>query len=156
MKVETRAEVFIPKAPEVVFDRAFAVEAFARLLGPKAPIPGVDRVELLDGATVVAAGVRRNVTMTDRSVIVEEVVRHDRPREHAYRWLNTPGPPFSLLVAGGETTWRLEPVASGTRVVWTYWFHLTSPLAWLPAQGVSLLFGRWMQAGLDALRAELG
>lgn len=155
MKLETRAEVFVPKPVEVVFDHAFTVDAFTRFLQPKPPIPGVRSIALEGGATTVATGVRRSVTMTDASVIREEVVRHDRPREHSYRWLNRPALPFSLLVSRGEATWRLEPVASGTRVVWTYWFDLTSPLARLPMKGVAFFFRRWMQAGLGVLRAEL-
>jgi carbon monoxide dehydrogenase subunit G len=155
MRVETQAEVFVPKPVEAVFDHAFAVDAFSHLLRPKAPIPGVQSVVLEGGATAVAAGVRRSVTMTDKSTIVEEVVRHDRPREHSYKWLTSPGPPFSLLVLRGEATWRLEPVASGTRVVWTYWFELTSPFASLPMKLVVFFFRRWMQAALENLRTEL-
>jgi hypothetical protein len=155
MKVETQAEVFIPKPVEAVFDHAFATEAFSSFLRPKPPIPGVRSVVLEDGATAVAAGVRRSVTMTDKSVVIERVVRHDRPREHSYEWLNTPGPPLSFLVRRGETTWRLEPVDSGTRIVWTYWFPLTSPLASLPMKLVLFFFRRWMQAGLETLRGEL-
>jgi carbon monoxide dehydrogenase subunit G len=154
MKVETQAEVFIREPVEVVFDSAFAIDAFSRILRPKPPIPGVQSVVLEGGATAVAAGVRRSLTMTDKSIIIEEVVRHDRPREHSYKWLNSPGPPLSLLVKRGEATWRLEPVDSGTRVVWTYWFELTSPLAQLPMKLVVFFFRRWMQSALDGLGAE--
>ena len=156
MKVETQAEVFVPKPVEAVFDHAFAVDAFTHLLRQKAPIPGVVSVVLEGGATEVAAGVRRSVTMTDKSVIIEEVVRHDRPREHSYKWLNSPGPPFSVLVRRGESTWRLEPLEGGTRVVWTYWFQLTSPIAVVPMKLVVFFFRRWMQSALENLRTELG
>jgi hypothetical protein len=155
MKVVTRAEVLVPKPPQVVFDYTFVTETFQRLLAQKGPIPGIRAIDLHEGATAVAVGVRRSVSMTDGSVILEEIVKHDPPREHAYRWLNRPAPPFSLLVAGGETTWSFEPASGGTRVSWTYWFDLTSPFARPPVYVVQWLFRRWMQAALDRLRDEL-
>ena len=155
MKVDSRAEIVIPKPAEAVFDRAFEPEAFARRLKPNGPIPGLVSVEWEGGATGPAEGARRKVLLTDRSVMREEITRHARPYEHGYKWLVKPAFPFSLMVATAETTFRLDPVEGGTRVVWTYWFTLTSPLASLPMRGVVHFFRKWQQAALDALKTEL-
>jgi hypothetical protein len=158
MKVETRAEVFIPRPVEAVFDQAFNPDAFGPRLRKTGPIPGIVSVEFDGGERgpgAVREGARRTVSMSDKSTVREEITRHARPYEHSYKWLTPPGAPFNLLVVTAETTFRLEKVEGGTRVVWTYWFTLTSPFVRLPMMAVQYFFQKWMQAGLERLKGEL-
>jgi hypothetical protein len=158
MKVETRAEVFIPRPVEVVFDQAFEPDAFGQRLKATGPIPGITAVEFdggESGPSAVREGVRRTVSMSDKTTVREEITRHARPYEHSYRWLTPPAAPFNLLVVTAETTFRLEKAEGGTRVVWTYWFTLTSRLVQLPMMAVQYFFRKWMQNGLDRLKGEL-
>ena len=151
MKLSTRARVHVPRSPEQVFD--VAVRELPALLQKYGPIPGVDHIELLEGTTPVT-GSRRRVTMTDGSVIQEEVLELTRPRRHNYRWLNRPKFPFSLIVKTAEADWIFTPESGGTTVEWTYPFPLTSPLVFLQARLAVALFKRWMQRALDRLRDD--
>lgn len=149
MKLSTRARVHVPRSPEQVFD--IAVRELPALLQKYGPIPGVDHIEMLEGAQPVT-GARRRVTMTDGSVIQEEILELTRPRRHNYRWLNKPKFPFSLIVKTAEADWVFTPESGGTTVEWTYTFTLTTPLVWPQARLAVALFKRWMQKALDRLR----
>ena len=151
MKLSTRARVHLPRSPEQVID--VAVRELHALLQKYGPIPGVDHIELLEGTTPVT-GSRRRVTMTDGSVIKEEVLELTRPRRHNYRWLNRPKFPCSLIVKTAEADWIFTPESGGTTVEWTYTFTLTSPLVFLQARLAVALFKRWMQRALDRLRDD--
>lgn len=154
MKLHPRATVSIPRSVEDVFDLGVACDAMPRFLRPVGPIPGVDSATMHDGAAL-AAGARRRVVMTDQSVVEEEIVALERPRRHAYRWVNPPAPPFSLLVRGGEADWTFAKEGGGTRVEWVYALELTTPLVYPLAALVAILFRRWMQRGLEELRTAL-
>jgi hypothetical protein len=155
MKLQTRARVQIPLGLVQAFDLAIDHATFARVLGPLGPIPGISRIEMA-GGEALAPGARRNVFMTDGSVVPEEILDHSPPTRHRYRWLEPPKPPFSWLVRSGEGDWVFSPAGEGTDLEWTYSFELTSALAAPLAAGVLLLFRRWMANGLERLRAEAG
>jgi len=74
---------------------------------------------------------------------------------HSYGWTGGVKPPFSLLVRSGGGNWDFTETEGGTRIVWTYTFDLTSPLAYPLAMPILWLFKSWLQQGLDAIRAEL-
>jgi hypothetical protein len=147
MHVVNRAEVFIPRTPETVFDLAMADATLPKILRPAFPIPGVVRIEL-DGGTEPSTGVKRRAFMTDRSVMVEEIVTHVRPTVHAYRWATKPPLPLRPIVRGASARFAFEPSGSGTRVVWRYTFELTSPLIYVHGRVIAYLFQRWMQKAL--------
>ena len=155
MKLQTHAEVVISKSPEAVFDFSTADRIFEKVLRPLGPIPGIVNVEVEGGGPQVT-GSKRRVTMTDKSFLGEEVLLLERPREHRYRWLNRPAPPFSFLVKGGEACWTFHAEGTGTRVLWDYTFDLTSPLAYPAMLLVTIFFRRWMQQGLDGVRDGMG
>lgn len=150
MRVDTQAEVFIPRPPEAAFDFAVAETTLPLVLRAAFPIPGVVRIDW-EGGGALRVGANRRATMTDGSVMVEEIVTHVRPREHAYRWAGKVPLPLRPVIRGAKGTWTFEPLASGTRVVWRYTFDLTSPLAYLHGRLVALLFRRWMRRGLARL-----
>jgi hypothetical protein len=155
VKLQTHADILVPKTPEEVFDFATADGAFEKVLRPFGPIPGIMSVAV-DGGGPQVTGTKRHVTMTDHSVLGEEVLVLDRPREHRYRWLNRPAPPFSYLVKGGEARWTFHPAGAGTRILWDYTFDLTSPVAYPAMVLVTLFFRRWMKQGLENVRIGLG
>lgn len=150
MKLSTRAAIDVPRPVEEVFDLAVSCAGLERLLRPVGPIPGVARAELADGKKL-ASGVRRFVTMTDGSVMEEAVTAFERPKQHAYRWVNRPALPFSLIVRTGWAVWAFSPSASGTHVEWSYTLELTTPLVYPLARLVEVLFRRWMKRGLERL-----
>jgi uncharacterized protein YndB with AHSA1/START domain len=152
MRVVRTAHIEIPRPVEAVFDFAASCEGLPQFLHAKGPIPAVTRA-VMEGGAALAPGSRRNVTMSDGSVMVEEITRLERPVRHAYRWLNRPKAPFSLLVRSGEADWTFSPTPLGTRIDWVYTFELTTPLVWPLASGVLLVFQSWMQSGLARLRS---
>ncbi len=62
--VETRAEIYVPRPPEQVFDFAVACDTFPRILHKMGPVPGIAKAEMVDAPTP-RSGARRRVTMTD-------------------------------------------------------------------------------------------
>ena len=154
MHVQIRASTEVPRPLEATFDFATAADGFAKVLRPVPPIPGVRGAEIVGGGEPKTGG-RRVVHMTDGSTVYEELLAWERPKRHRYRWASKPAFPFSLLVRAGEGDWHFSPAGTGTRIDWTYRFELTTPLVYPLALLVTALFRRWMQAGLDAIRAEL-
>lgn len=74
---------------------------------------------------------------------------------HRYGWEGGVKSPFSLLVRSGSGNWDFTETEGVTRIVWTYTFGLTSPLAYPLAFPIIWLFKGWLQQGLDAIRAEM-
>lgn len=155
MELRTRAAVTVPRPRAEVFDFATTNEGLARLLRKLGPIPGIASAEFVVGGGLVA-GAQRNVSMTDGSVIEEEILEVERPRVHRYRWLRGLRPPFSLMVRTGEACWTFrDGEGGGTDIEWTYVFQLRSALAAPVAAPTIMLFRRWMQRGLDRIAGEL-
>jgi uncharacterized protein YndB with AHSA1/START domain len=150
MEIRVAAAVRVRRPLEEVYDFAVAEASFPRIVHALGPIPGIARVEMLDGR-VLERGARRRVTMTDGSEVLEEILDAERPRRHRYRWLDPPAAPFNLLVRSGEGDWRFAAADGGTRVEWTYTFDLTTPLVYPLAAAVLTLFRRWMQRALDRI-----
>jgi uncharacterized protein YndB with AHSA1/START domain len=156
MQLEARAQLEIAVSPEAVFDCATDYRNFARFIHAYGPIPGVRSAEM-HGGTAPAAGVHRDVHMSDGTTVEEEILAFDRPSHHRYRWVRPPAPPFSLLVRAGEADWQFEPVQGGraTRLTFTYSFQLTSVLAYPLGLVLVRVFERWMMKALDGLRAQV-
>ena len=150
MEIKTSASVQVPREVGAVFDFATDPRRISTFMKPKAPIPGVDGVTV-EGDGVSRPGARRRVAMSDGSVMGEEVLTLDRPRAHAYRWLNPPKAPFSWLVKGASAEWTFAPEGGGTRVDWVYTFELTSALAYPFAALVVKLFQGWMSQALRGI-----
>jgi uncharacterized protein YndB with AHSA1/START domain len=153
VKIEARAQVQIAAGPEAVFDTGADYRSFAHFIHAYGPIPGITSVQM-HGDAAPAAGLHRDVHMTDGTTIEEVILAFDRPTRHRYRWVRPPAPPFSLLVRMGEGDWSFEPAQGGraTRLIWTYGLELTSPLAYPLALVLRAVFARWMQKNLEALR----
>lgn len=156
MKLSTAASITIAKPRQQVFDFCTNNDTFERLLRPLGPIAGIAKAELRDGQTL-RTGARRTITMTDKTVLEEEILDYTPPTRHEYRWSEGVKPPFSWLVRSGTGCWDFSETQAGrgTRVEWSYVFELRSALAYPLALPIVPLFRRWLQQGLDAIAAEM-
>lgn len=130
MRVHNEESILVAGPIEAVFDHACDAAKLCKLLIGWGPVPATTKIELLDGATVPAVGVRRRVQTSDGGELEEEVLVFERPRRHDYRLYGDFKGPAKLLVREGRGAWRFEPVGEReTRVHWRYEFELRSPLA---------------------------
>jgi len=156
MNLTTHATIDVPRSAEAVFDMTARLDGFSRFLHAFGPIPAV-RGATIEGGGEPVTGARRLVSMSDGSVMQEDILELTRPRIHRYKWSRGPKPPFSWLVKSGEGTWTFtpSPEGDGTRVDWSYTFELTSRAASPIAALVIAIFRRWMLKGLAELRAVM-
>lgn len=154
MQIQTRASVQVPRPVDPVFAFATTPSNFATFMKPRPPIPGVSAV-VVEGDGETRVGARRRVAMSDGSAMGEEVLGHERSKRHAYKWLNPPKAPFSLLVRGASAEWIFAPEDGGTRIDWTYTFELTTPLVYPLATVTLKLFQRWMAAALRGIEGAM-
>ena len=105
----------IPRARESVFELATQNETYERTLLPYGPIAGVVEVKLPEGGTL-QRGALREARLTDGSVLVEEILEHDVPTRHRYKWTGGLKPPMAWLLRSGEGTWTFSEVTDGTRL----------------------------------------
>ena len=152
--ISTSASVVIPRPREEVFQFATDSTNAPNTIRPRGPFAGIRNVEMYEGQSL-AKGSKRRIFMTDGAVLDEVILDYDPPLRHRYGWTGGVKPPFSLLVRSGTGNWDFTEANGGTRIVWTYTFGLTSPLAYPLAIPIAWLFKGWLQQGLDALRAEL-
>jgi hypothetical protein len=149
MKLSTQTSVQAPGAADAVFGRAIDSSRFPAMYLAFGPIPAIVSVDELGSGP--ALGSKRRVTMSDGSVIDEELVAFERPTRYGYRWLTRPKPPFGWLIAGAVADWTFTGAGDRTRVDWVYTFTLTSPLAAPLALIVMAIFKRWMTKALERL-----
>ena len=154
MDISTSASVLVPRLREEVFAVATDSTNASQTLRPRGPFAGITNVELYEGHTL-AKGTKRRVTMTDGTVLDEVILDYEPPVRHRYGWTGGAKFPFSLLVRSGTGSWDFTEEEGGTRIVWTYTFGLTSPLAYPLAIPIIWLFKGWLQQGLEAVRAEI-
>lgn len=152
--ISTSASVVIPRPREEVFRFATDMTNSPRTIRPRGPFAGISNVEMYEGQSL-AKGSKRRIFMTDGSVLDENILEYDPPARYRYSWEGGVKPPFSLLVRSGTGNWDFTETEGGTRIVWTYTFGLTSPLAYPLAMPIAWLFRGFLQQGLDAVRAEL-
>jgi hypothetical protein len=151
MRIQTRASIEIPAAPERVFDLVVDHGNSPRFFRRWGPIPGVVRCAAL--AESGAGRLRRTLELTDGSTLEEEILMLARPHSYQYRWLNPPAAPLNLVVRTAETHWAFQALQSGqTRVVWTYDFELRFSFAYPFAVGLCAMFNRWMVEALERVR----
>ncbi|MGB8224471.1 MAG: SRPBCC family protein [Polyangiales bacterium] len=150
----TSTSIVIPRPRDEVF--AFATDSAnaPRTIRPRGPFAGISKIEMYEGQSL-AKGSKRRIFMTDGAVLDEVILDYDPPVRYGYGWTGGVKPPFSLLVRSGGGNWDFTETEGGTRIVWTYTFDLTSPLAYPLAMPILWLFKGWLQQGLDAIRAEL-
>jgi hypothetical protein len=154
MNISTSTSIVIPRPRPEVFAFACDNGTYERNLRPRGLIAGIDKAKMVEGQ-VLEQGAWRRITMTDGSVLKEQVLDYDPPTRHRYRWTEGVKPPFSFLVRSGTGCWDFSEVDGGTRIEWSYVFELKSPLAYPLLLLVVPLFRGWQKQGLEAMRAEL-
>lgn len=154
MNVSTSASIVVPKSREEVFDFCCSNETFERHLEARMPVAGVQRAEFFDGHSL-KAGDHRRITLTDGSVLDEEILDYTPPALHRYRWSKGLKGPFALLVRSGTGTWDFSEVDGGTRINWSYDFALKSALAYPLALPIMPLFRAWLKQSLQSIHDEL-
>ena len=133
MNVTSSASITIPRARESVFELSTKNETYERALLPYGPVAGVAESKLLEGRAL-QRGARREIKLTDGAVLTEEILEHDVPTRHRYKWTSGLKPPFAWLVRSGEGTWTFSEVAEGTRIDWS--LRVRAPLtACIPNRG---------------------
>lgn len=149
MSIEVNASIIAAGAPATVFDAAAGkVENLARFFtGYGGIIPGIKEARL-EGDGVMRAGARREVRLSDGSVIKERILRFEPPLVHAYDMAEM-NALQKLLCTNMESTWRFSPANDGTRIDWHYRIEPRGPL-WRPLCAlVAWLFERAMQRCLN-------
>jgi len=154
MKLIATAEIEIQRSREIVFNTLVACTTYPRILHAKWPVPGIALAELPEGDEL-AAGVRRLVTLTDGTVIDEEILEFERPRVHRYAWSKGLRCPFSLMVRRAKSPRHFYEVGDGAKVEWTYAFEVTNVLCYPAVKPLSMRFGSWMRAGLMRAKSAL-
>lgn len=130
MRVHNEESILVAGPVEAVFDHACDASKLTALLTGWGPVPATTNIELLDGATELAVGVRRRVRTSDGGELEEEILVFDRPRQHGYRLYGGFAGLAKLLIREGRADWRFEAVGEHeTRVRWRYEFELRSVLA---------------------------
>lgn len=152
MKILLHSERIIRAAPQAVYALSLDTSRFPTLFAGFGPIPGLRRITLHAPAAV---GATRDVEDLAGVVMRERIDALEAGRRHAYT-LSGLQPPLSWLVRTGAADWTFAPAGDGARVVWTYTFELTSPLAAPVAVPLLRIFMRGaMQRCLDAMGREL-
>lgn len=154
MNISTSASIVVPKPLREVFDFCCRNDTYERHLRPRVPVAGVKSCEFFDGHAL-KTGDRRRVTLTDGSILDEEILDYEPPTLHRYRWTEGLIGPFALIVRSGTGTWTFTEVSGGTRVDWGYDFALKSPLAYPAALPLMPLFRAWLAQSLRSIRDEL-
>ena len=152
MNVLLHVERTIRASPEGVYALSVDAQRFPSFFTGFGPIPGLRRVTLL---APLAVGSARELEDNGGLVMNERITALDPGRRHAYT-LSGLHPPLAWLVRTGHADWAFAAAPGGTRVVWTYDFELTSPLAWPLAWPLLHGFMRsTMQRCLDAMARAL-
>jgi hypothetical protein len=154
MRVSNTESIVVPGPREAVFERAFNRTEMPKLLRGWGPVPGVERVELLDDGDYAVGKIRR-IHNTDGSSLDEEILAYAPPSAHEYRLFGDFRGLAKLLVREGFGEWRFIALDdSRTDVHWKYEFTLTSPLAWpLALPMMKVAFANMQRGTLRRLKA---
>ena len=126
MNILLHTERTIHAAPEAVYALSLDAQRFPTLFTGFGPIPGLRKITL-NGP--LAVGATRDLEDNAGLVLKERIDALEPGRRHAYT-LSGLHPPLAWLARAGHADWHFIASNEGTRVVWTYDFELTSPLAW--------------------------
>ena len=100
-------------------------------------------------------GVVRRLEMKDGSSLDEEIVEFEPPLKFAYKITGLRAP-LGLLIGEMGGRWTFTPYGAGTRVAWTYWGELRSPLLYgLAAPLFRVFMQRAMQECLQRLKDRM-
>lgn len=144
MQVHSQAAITINAPRETVFAFTNDVTQFPSTFKGFGLIPGMDRVENLDGGET-RKGTVRHIHNKDGSVLEERLIEHAPPSEMAYEIVSGLQPPFSWLVRGAGGRWTFTERGDATEVEWRFRFDLTTALVFPIAYVVGAVLFRKAQ-----------
>lgn len=146
----TSAAIHVRAPREAVFAAVTDPSQASRIFKPLLPLPGITKQE-----SFAASSGTRSCRWSDGSQTTDELLAHDAPLRHAYRWSNTLQGPVSWLFRSAVSDWTFTPTEEGTAVYWTYRFEPRQ--RWFkPAMNIAQnAFQRWMKASLQNLKQTL-
>lgn len=155
-EVSVSRTTVLPGRIKDVFDFIAAEEVLPKVLTGYGPLPAVVATSGLTGPWS-SVGSQRVTHLADGSTAREQVTHYERPGRFAYRIWEFDHPILKRLATSGRGDWTFEQLPQGTRVVWTYTFTATGPLAALPLSGVAQLLWRgYMDVCLENADRLLG
>ncbi len=117
-------------------------------------IPGIVGAKQRSAGPVIL-GTMHDVTNSDGSHHVEEVVAFDRPTTHTRRISSLTGA-FALLVRRMDEVWSFRPSPRGCKAKRRFEFELTTPLALPIGLGLLLPFRQAMLRHAARIQARIG
>lgn len=119
MQVHSEASITIQAPRDEVFAFTNDIGRFPRTFLGYGPIPGMERVENLNGDET-----------REGTVLEEHLIVYSPPNEMAYEIVSGLRPPFSWLVRRAGGRWTFTDRDGATEVVWRFRFDLTTPLVY--------------------------
>lgn len=151
MIVHVPLSMWIQAAPERVFATCTG-PSFAHDFTGLWPIPALRSIQPHGPPGV---GATRTVTDARGTRMTETILAWEPPSHHRYELTGFVAP-MSWLVTRGVADWRFAKEDDGTRIVWTYDFELTRPLAVLAAWPLlRVMFQGAMKLALQSVKAVL-
>jgi len=129
VQVHSKASITINAPREEVFSFTNDLSKFPQTFSGYGPIPGMDRVENLNGAET-REGTIRNIHYVDGTVLEEHLIAHSAPSEMAYEIVSGLRAPFSWLVRGAGGRWTFTDRGDSAHVEWRFRFDLTTPFVY--------------------------
>ncbi|MEM9494654.1 MAG: SRPBCC family protein [Pseudomonadota bacterium] len=154
MSVRTSAVVAIDASIDKVFDAAAAVTP-SDIFQAHFPIPGVAACNG-HAEPWSAIGETRELTLTDKSSVLEELIAFTRASTFAYRVQGFVGL-FGLLAREAKGEWHFTSLGENkSQIDWTYSFSPTGPIAepllWFV---VKLFWPRYQRAALKRIKSDI-
>ncbi len=154
MKVKTKASIHINAPQEKVWKYISNLENLPKYFFGWGPIPAVEKVDII-GKKQMAVGLKQKTTTADGRALEETVLSVRKPEYFDYE-IKGFGFPFNLFVIKGGGSWTFTRTDVGTKATWNYFFHLTSPLAYLVAAPlVKLAHQHAMMNALERAKKQL-
>ncbi len=121
-------EFTVPQDIKTTYDWVVAINGPSKFILKTGPVPGFKSYKLLEGDWK-HAGDQRKVTLTDDSVITEQIKTITRPTYFDFEISDIQSPMLSKILARGLGRWWFESTPSGgTHVTWSHAFQPTNPL----------------------------
>jgi SAM-dependent methyltransferase len=144
------ATVHVRAPREAVFHAATQAGVANKIFKPLLPLPGIAKSE----AFAADSGTRKR-RWSDGSTTVDQLLVHQEPLQHSYRWSNTLQGPVAWLFSRATSDWTFTPTETGTSVYWTYRFEPKHRWLKVAMNITQNAFQRWMRASLQNLKQTL-
>ncbi len=155
--VSTTVTTVVQRPLQTTWDAVCTGDGIAldEILQPTDKVPGVSRVQLLQGDDWNTEGAHRAVWLTTGDRVEEQITHYRGPNYFAYRTWDLPDP-LAERVDHIRGEWWFEPHPEGTRIVWQYTMILSRRSAKpLIAAYLTRHMNPFMQQGMDVIKTEV-